>query len=59
VFFTVVGLTLLCGAAAVSIAIFSLEPAPPMVSEVYKTSLQLFNAGMGAVLGLLGGRSLK
>lgn len=58
VFFTIVALTLICGATASSIAAFSPEPAKPMVLEVYKTCLQLFNAGVGAILGLLGGMSL-
>lgn len=58
VFFTTVALTLVCGAVATSIAVFARDPAPPMIAEVYNTSLKLFNAGVGAIIGLIGGSHL-
>lgn len=58
VFFTTVILTVLSGATAVLIAGFGHEPAPPMAHELFNSTLGLFDAGVGAIIGLLGGAKL-
>ena len=59
VFYTTVCLTLICGAVATCIVVFgSHDPAPPMMTELYNTALKLFTAGVGAVIGLVGGSRL-
>jgi hypothetical protein len=58
VFFTTVVLTLLCGATAALIAGFGHDPSP-MMTELYSTALKLFNAGVGAMIGLVGGARLN
>ena len=59
IFFTTVGMTLVCGAVAASIVVFGRDPAPPMMLDLYNTALKLFTAGVGAVFGLLGGAKLS
>lgn len=58
VFFTTVGLTLTCGAVATTIALLGHDPSPPMMTELYNTALKLFTAGVGAIIGLVGGSKL-
>jgi hypothetical protein len=58
VFFTTVALTMVCGAAAASIVVLGHDPAPPMMTELYNTALKLFTAGVGAIIGLVGGSKL-
>lgn len=59
VFISVVVLTTVCGASAVVIAVVSNEPAPPYLDRLFNTFLGLFSVGAGAILGLLGGKSLQ
>ncbi|MDE5446959.1 hypothetical protein GWG65_37635 [Bradyrhizobium sp. CSA207] len=58
VFFTTVALTLVCGCAAASVVVFGHDPGPPMMTELYNTALKLFTAGVGAIIGLVGGSKL-
>jgi hypothetical protein len=58
IFFTTVALTVLCGSVAVSIVFLGHDPAPPMMTELYNTALKLFTAGVGAIIGLVGGSKL-
>lgn len=58
IFFTTVALTLICGAVAALIVVLGHDPAPPMMTELYNTSLKLFTAGVGAIIGLVGGSKL-
>jgi hypothetical protein len=57
VFVTVLFLTVLCAAGATWIA-FTPPPASLMASELFATFNKLLVAGMGAMLGLLGGKAL-
>jgi hypothetical protein len=54
----VLGLTLLSGATASALALKSAEPAKPMQAELFKVSLGIFQTGVGAIIGLLGGHAL-
>jgi hypothetical protein len=58
VFFTTVTITLVCGGVAASIVVLAHDPAPPMMTELYNTALKLFTAGVGAIIGLVGGSKL-
>jgi hypothetical protein len=58
VFFTTVAFTLLNFGAASMIAIRNPETKSPMVAELYNTSIKLFTAGVGAIIGLLGGHAI-
>ncbi|WFU44892.1 hypothetical protein QA640_21980 [Bradyrhizobium sp. CB82] len=58
VFFTTVTLTLVCGGVAAFIVAFGHDPGPPMMTELYNTALKLFTAGVGAIIGLVGGSKL-
>jgi len=58
ILFTVLGVTLLCGALALITALVTPEPAPPMVADLFKTCTTLFHTGVGAIIGLLGGNAL-
>jgi hypothetical protein len=53
VLFTVVGLTVACGAVACVLAIFTSEPAHPMEQELFKTCSAVFQTGVGAIFGML------
>lgn len=57
VFVTVLFLTVLCAAGATWIAMTQ-APASPLASELFATFNKLLVAGMGAMLGLLGGKAL-
>jgi hypothetical protein len=58
VFFTTTAFTLLNFGAAVSIAFAVPDTKSPIVNELYNTSIKLFTAGVGAIIGLLGGHAL-
>lgn len=58
VFFTTAALTLLNFGAATTIALAMPDSKSPMVTELYSTCIKLFGAGVGAILGLLGGHAL-
>ena len=58
VFFTAAAFTLLNFGAAVSIAVALPDTKSPIVAELYNTSIKLFTAGVGAIIGLLGGHAL-
>jgi hypothetical protein len=55
VFFTVVGLTLLSGGTSVWLA--SQEQLSPPEVQVFQTSSETWQTGIGAVFGLLGGQA--
>jgi len=57
IFLAVVALTLLCGALTATIAIISPDPPPPFLDRAFNTCIGLFTLGVGAIFGLLGGRS--
>lgn len=57
VFSTVLFLTVLCAAGALWIALTP-TPASPLAAELFATFNKLLVAGMGAMLGLLGGKAL-
>lgn len=57
--FTVLALTLISGATACLIAIKCPDPAGrPMQAELFKSCLAIFQTGVGAIIGLLGGHAL-
>ena len=58
VFFTTSAFTLLNLAVAVAIALMLPDSDSSMVTELYSTCIKLFGAGVGAILGLLGGHAL-
>jgi hypothetical protein len=58
VLFTVVGLTIINGAMACAIAIFSPEPARPMQTELFKICCTVFQTGVGAIIGMLSAHAL-
>jgi hypothetical protein len=59
VFLAVLWLTMLCGATACIIALRTKEPAQPMQTELFKTCCAIFQTGVGAIIGLLGGHALS
>ena len=54
----VLSLTLISGATASAIAVTSPDPARPMQAELFKACLAIFQTGVGAIIGLLGGHAL-
>ena len=59
VLFTVLSLTLLCGLLATVIAWQNPNPAThPMQVKLFDTSVALLHAGIGAIIGLLGGHAV-
>jgi hypothetical protein len=57
VFFTVVGLTLVSGGTAVGLA--SQEPLTPQQVRVFESCQTTWQTGIGAVVGLLGGKAAE
>jgi hypothetical protein len=51
--------TVLNFSAAAGIALGFPDAASPFVTELYNTSIKLFTAGVGAIIGLLGGHALS
>ncbi len=58
VLIAVVGLTVLSLLAAIFLALVPDNPGSDQVAAVIKTCTTVFNAGVGAVIGLLGGKAL-
>ena len=59
VLFTVLAVTLLCGAVAVFIAWQNPDPAQrPMQAKLFEQCMAIFQTGVGAIIGLLGGHAL-
>jgi uncharacterized membrane protein len=59
VFFTTSAFTLLNLAISVFVALKYPDTQSAMVTELYGTCIKLFAAGVGAIIGLLGGQSLR
>jgi hypothetical protein len=57
IFVAVIAFTLLCGTLTVWIAMISPDPAPPFLDRAFNTCIGLFTLGVGAIFGLLRGRS--
>jgi hypothetical protein len=58
VFFTTTAFTLLNFGTATAIATMLPETKSAIVTELYNTSIKLFTAGVGAIIGLLGGHAI-
>ncbi|HEY2071227.1 MAG TPA: hypothetical protein VGG48_16845 [Rhizomicrobium sp.] len=58
VFFSVLAITLLSGAAAGALAFWGPFDASPLQARFFDASLQAFVLGVGAVIGLMGRRML-
>src|SRR5258708_40307617 len=58
VLFTVLGLTLASGVTACAMALICPDPARPMQTELFKACVAIFQTGVGAIIGLLGGHGL-
>jgi hypothetical protein len=56
---SVLWLTMLCGITACVIAMKSKEPVQQMQAELFKTCCSVFQTGVGAIIGLLGGHALS
>lgn len=58
IFFSVLGLTIGCLLIAIGISIFGSEPLTPPEQRIFDIGLSFFMLGAGAIVGLLGKRTL-